>query len=161
MTSRPVSTLHSKTSSSFARARVASVACAAVVMLTGCRVVTPEELANFENHAYPDRSQAQVFAAAVTGLKSIGYEVVLADKAAFRIKTAPKTVAVQAVAGSNMAVAVSDTIAWTVDVLTTPGGASMHAEPRFYRAAHISTFPGIARTARTAIIAIYLRSHLS
>jgi hypothetical protein len=101
---------------------------------SACRIVTPQELVNFETHAYPGRSQADVFAATVTALKSIGYEVVLADKAAFRIKTAPKIVMVHAAAtSSSTAVATNDTVGWNIDVLSASDGASMHAEPRLYR----------------------------
>ena len=102
--------------------------------MTACRIVTPQELVDFETHAYPGRSQSEVFAATVTALKAIGYEVVLADKAAFRVKTAPKVVMVHAAAtSSNTAIATSDTVAWDIDVLAASGGASMHAEPRLYR----------------------------
>ena len=106
----------------------------AIGATAGCRIVTPQELVNFETHAYPGRSQADVFAASVTALKSIGYEVVLADKSAYRIKTAPKTVMVHAAAtSSSTAMATSDTVAWNIDVLGASDGASMHAEPRLYR----------------------------
>jgi hypothetical protein len=101
---------------------------------TACRIVTPQELVDFETHAYPGRSQSDVFTATVTALKAMGYEVVLAERAAFRIKTAPKVVMVHAAAtSSSTAVATSDTVAWDIDVLAASGGASMHAEPRLYR----------------------------
>jgi hypothetical protein len=117
-----------------ARARLCAIAALFAVLLSACRIVTPQELVNFETHVYPGRSQAEVFAATVTALKSIGYEVVMVDKAAFRIKTAPKVVMVHAAAtSSSTAVATNDTVAWNIDVLSASDGASMHAEPRLYR----------------------------
>jgi hypothetical protein len=105
------------------------------LVILGCRMVTPAELATFESHGYAGRSQAQLFAATVTSLKSLGFDVVLADKGAFRIKTAPKVVMVHAVASSSStAVAMSDTVAWTIDVTAGPSGAALHAEPRLYSA---------------------------
>jgi hypothetical protein len=118
-----------------ARAYLLAVVFGASLAMLGCRLVTPQELVNFETHVYPGHTQAQVFDATVLALKSIGFDVVVADKAAFRIKTAPKVVVVHAAAtSSSTAVASSDTVAWNIDVLSASDGASMHAEPRLYRA---------------------------
>jgi hypothetical protein len=118
-----------------AKVRLAFLAFLVAFAASACRIVTPQELADFETHHYPGRSQAEVFAATVTALKAIGYEVILADKAAYRIKTAPKTVVVHAAAtSSSTAVATSNAVGWNIDVLAASGGASMHAEPRLYSA---------------------------
>jgi hypothetical protein len=116
------------------RLRFAILALGSLLLGIGCRIVTPQELANFESHPYPGHSQAEVYGATVTALKSIGYEIVLADKGSFRIKTAPKVVMVHAAAtSSSTAVALNDTVGWNIDVLSSSDGAILHAEPRLYR----------------------------
>jgi hypothetical protein len=112
---------------------VAGLVLFAVLFAAGC-TVTPAQLATFETHDYAGRSQRQVYGAVVTSLKSLGYEVVLADKSAFRVKTAPKEVMVHASGGYGTATATSDSVAWTIDVTSTASGASLHAEPRLYSA---------------------------
>jgi hypothetical protein len=97
------------------------------------RTVTPAELDAYESRSYAGYDKKQVLRATVTALRSLGYEVVAVDDKAGRVKTAPKLVVVHAArTSSTTAVAVGDSIAWTVDVSTATRGASVHAEPRLY-----------------------------
>lgn len=104
--------------------------------LAACgRPVTPAELEAYESRSYAGQSRQKVFAASVTALRSLGYEVVLADAATGRVKTAPKVVVVHAVrTSSSTAIAAGDSVAWTIDVSAENGGARVHAEPRLYSA---------------------------
>jgi hypothetical protein len=106
------------------------------VALAGCgRTVTPAELDRYETRTYAGHSRAEAFHATVTALKSLGYEIALADEDSGRVKTAPKIVAVHAAAVSSYhAVATGDAVAWTVDVASADGGATVHAVPRPYSA---------------------------
>jgi hypothetical protein len=106
----------------------------ASLALAGCAVpLTPAELAQYEAHSYPARSKAQVYKATETALKSLGYEIVVGDQAAGKLKTAPKVVAATAYGNSYGAVATESAIAWVVDLAPGDGATTMHAEPRgFY-----------------------------
>lgn len=106
------------------------------LLVAGCgRAVTPAELEAYEQHAYTGQARGTVFKATVTALRSLGYEVVLADAAAGRVKTAPKVVVVHAArTSSTTAIAAGDSVAWTIDVGGDAHGAHVHAEPRLYRA---------------------------
>jgi len=105
---------------------------AALSVVAAC-ALSPEELARVENHPYAGHTKAQVFAATVTALRSLGYEIVVADPGNGLIKSAPKVVTATAYATSNYtAVAVENSIAWTIGVQSIPGGAGLHADPRGY-----------------------------
>ncbi len=104
--------------------------------LVACgRTVTPAELQAYEERAYDGQTKAEVFKATVTALKSLGYEIVEADAARGRVKTAPKLMVVQAArTSSTTAMAVGNSVAWTIDVASSAQGATVHAVPRLYRA---------------------------
>jgi hypothetical protein len=115
---------------------IAFVASLGLVSLTACgRTVTPAELQAYEDHSYDGQSKADVFRATIIALKSLGYEIVDADAARGHIKTAPKLMVVQAArTSSTTAMAVGSSVAWTIDVSPSSGGAALHALPRLYRA---------------------------
>jgi hypothetical protein len=96
--------------------------------------VTPQELVDFETRPYPGHSQSEIFGVAVSALRTIGYEVTLADKSSFHIQTAPRVVMAHAAAtSSNTPIATNETTAWDITVLSAAGGATLHAEPRLNR----------------------------
>jgi hypothetical protein len=99
--------------------------------------MTPAELAQHESHPYPGHSKSQVFSAATSALRSLGYEIVTSDAASGRIKTAPKLVTVTAYGSSSTAVASGNSLAWTLDVSSGDDGAMLHAEPRGYSAGQL------------------------
>ncbi len=108
------------------------LACA-VTTIPGCvMALSPADLARAENHAYPGRTKAQVYGATVTALRSLGYEIVVADAGAGLIKTSPKLVTATAQANSYGAVATENSVAWTIGVTPIPGGVGLHADPRGY-----------------------------
>jgi hypothetical protein len=94
--------------------------------------LTPAELDRNENHSYPGRSRAQVYRATATALRSLGYEITLADDGAGRIKTAPKLITATAHGSGSGAVATENSVAWNIDVTSASGGAALRAEPRGY-----------------------------
>lgn len=109
------------------------LACAS---LAACgRPVTAAELDGLETRSYAGRSREEVVRATVTALQSLGYEVVAVDAKSGRVNTAPKLVVVHAArVSSGTAVAMGDSIAWTIDVTPSAGAAQLHAEPRLYSA---------------------------
>lgn len=118
--------------------RTFATAVAAGALLAGCGMpMSPAQLAQHEAHPYPGRSKGQVFSAATTALRSLGYEIVTSNAATGRIKTAPKLVTVTAYGSSSTAVASGNSLAWTLEVSSGDDGALLHAEPRGYSAGQI------------------------
>ena len=99
--------------------------------------MSPAQLEQHEAHAYPGHTKAQVFSAATSALRSLGYEIVTSDAATGRIKTAPKLVTVTAYGSSSTAVASDNSLAWTLEVSSGADGALLHAEPRGYTAGNL------------------------
>jgi hypothetical protein len=116
--------------------KLRTVMVALSLLVAGCgRTVTPAELEAYEQHGYAGQSRGAVFKATVTALRSLGYDVVLADASSGRVKTAPKVVVVHAArTSSSTAIVAGDSVAWTVDVSGDTHGARVHAEPRLYSA---------------------------
>jgi hypothetical protein len=100
---------------------------------TGCaRPLTEADIEEHGTKSFPGRSPAQVVRASTIALKTLGYEVVVADAASGRIKTAPKLMQVYAVGSHYSATAVANSLAWTIDITAGRGGAVAHAHPRAY-----------------------------
>lgn len=98
--------------------------------VSGCgRTVTPAELAEQGTRSYPGQASKQVFRATNVALKTLGYNVVVADEASGRLKTAPKVVMVRAYGNSTSATAVESSLGWSLEVSDAKDGASVHAEP--------------------------------
>jgi TonB family protein len=95
------------------------------------RTITPAEIEQRGTKPYPGKSPAQVMKASVVALKTLGFDVVVAD--AGKVKTAPKTIQVSAVGGAYSATAIEDALAWTLDVDAASDGSVIHAHPRSYR----------------------------
>ncbi len=97
----------------------------------GCaRTVTPAEVQALGRRPLPGRNQAETVKAVNTALRTLGFEVVVADAGAGRIKTAPKAIVIHAVGSAGAAVAVSNEIAWTVDVSPATDGVVVQLTPR-------------------------------
>ena len=110
-----------------------AVLVALILLVAGCgRLVTPAELERFGTRSYAGQPRDRVFRATTTALRSLGYDVVLVDDRSGRVKTAPKLVMVNAVAGNYTAHATESSLAWTVDVRTEGANTIVHAEPRAY-----------------------------
>ncbi len=97
-----------------------------------CLPLSPADLARAENHAYPGRTKAQAFRATATALRSLGFEIVVADEGAGLLKTAPKVMSATAYGSQYSAVATENSVAWTIGIQSIPGGAGLHADPRGY-----------------------------
>ena len=102
--------------------------------LAGCpRTITPAEVEQYGTRAYKGPNKAQTVVATSLALRTLGYEVVLADADGGVIKTAPKVVQVHAVGSKYSSSSIEDALAWTVTITTTPNGSLVRAEPRPYR----------------------------
>jgi hypothetical protein len=118
--------------------RTVAAAVAAGPLLVACGMpMTPADLAQHETHPYPGHTRSQVFTAATSALRSLGYDIVASDATSGRIKTAPKLVTVTAYGSSSTAVASGNSLAWTLDVSSGDDGAVLHAEPRGYSAGQL------------------------
>ena len=118
--------------------RTVAAAVVAGALLVACGMpMSPAQLAQHETHPYPGRTKSQVFTAATSALRSLGYEIVTSDAASGRIKTAPKLVTVTAYGSSSTAVASDNSLAWTLEVSGDGDGAMLHAEPRGYTAGNL------------------------
>ena len=105
----------------------------ATLTLAACGFpMSPADLARNENHAYPGRSQGQVFNATLTALKSQGYQIVVSEQGTGLIKTAPKVMTAVAYGNAYSAVATENAIGWTIGVTAISGGVGLHADPRGY-----------------------------
>jgi hypothetical protein len=101
--------------------------------LAGCaRPLTAADIEEHGTKPFPGRSPAQVVRASTVALRTLGYEVVVADAASGRIKTAPKLMQVYAVGSRYSATTVANALAWTIDITPARGGAVVHAHPRAY-----------------------------
>ncbi len=94
--------------------------------------MTLEEMKEAGTHPYPDHGRAQIFHATVTALRTLGYQVVVADSGNGKIKTAPKLVTAVAHGNAYSAVATENSVAWNVHIVPSSKGAVLHAEPRGY-----------------------------
>ena len=101
------------------------------VALGGCgRTLSPAELQSLGKHVFPGRKRREVVQAATVALKTLGYEVVVSDATSGQVKTAPKPLVVTAVGTGTSAVAVSNELAWSLEVSNASEGAVVQATPR-------------------------------
>jgi hypothetical protein len=103
--------------------------------LVGCtqRTVTPAELEKNGTRPYAGETPAQVMKATVVALKTLGYEVTLADESTGKVKTAPKVVQLHAYGNAYSATGVEDSLAWNIEIASAPDGSVIHARPKAYR----------------------------
>lgn len=102
----------------------ASAACA--------RPITPSELYTFGSRRYAGRSTEELVAASSVALKTLGYRVIVADATTGRVKTAPKTIVVQAADGEPTTTT-NASMTWTLEVTPAREGANgieIHAMPQ-------------------------------
>lgn len=65
-----------------------------------------------------------------TALRTLGYQVVVADVNTGQVKTAPKPLVVTAAGTGASAVAVSNDLAWSLEITPAAAGVVMQATPR-------------------------------
>ena len=100
-------------------------------VLTGCaRTLSPADVQSLARRTYPGHQRAEVVNASATALKTLGYEVVVADTSNGRVKTAPKALVVTAAGSAYAAVAVSNDLAWSLEVTESSDGVVVQATPR-------------------------------
>jgi hypothetical protein len=108
--------------------------CGAASSLVGCpRAITPAEIDRNGTKTYYGRDAGQVVHATVSALKTLGYEVVVADVAGGKVKTAPKLVQVTAVGNAYSATALQDSLAWSIEFVKASDGTVVRLHPRFFR----------------------------
>jgi hypothetical protein len=104
-----------------------SLALAAV----GCgRTITADQVKALGKRTYPGRSRAELVGASSIALKTLGYEVVVEDAESGVIKTAPKPLVATASGTSTSAIAVTNDLAWMIEVTADGDGVAVQATPR-------------------------------
>jgi hypothetical protein len=106
------------------------------VGLLGCtphRLVSAADLQRYGTRPFKE-PKAEVVRATATALRTLGYEVTVADEATGKVKTSPKVVVIGAVRTSTYtAVGYQNAIAWTIDVTPGSDGSTLvRATPRAY-----------------------------
>jgi hypothetical protein len=105
------------------------LALSAVPTFVACaRTLTPEQVSELGKKSYPTHAPEAVMKASVTALRTLGFEIVVAEGG--QVKTAPKPVMVTASGGGGVAYAASNDIAWTLTIEPAGDGSSVHAVPR-------------------------------
>lgn len=90
--------------------------------------LTEATFRRLSTRSYPGRTREQVVQAAAVALRLNGYDVVTLTP---RIRTAPKTINVAAVANGYTAQTLVEAIAWAVDVQEGPQGTAVNATPQY------------------------------
>lgn len=106
----------------FAASTVGLVACA--------RTLTPDQVKLLGKRSYRGRSRAELVQASAIALKTLGYEVVVQDTDTGQVKTAPKALVAMASGTATTAVAVTNDMAWLLEVTTAGDGVDVQATPR-------------------------------
>ena len=112
----------------------AAMLCGAATTLVGCpRAITPAEIDHNGTKTFYGRDAGQVVRATVAALRTLGYDVTVADVGSGKVKTAPKLVVVHAVGNSYGATALRDELAWSIDFVRASDGTVVRLTPRFFR----------------------------
>jgi hypothetical protein len=99
--------------------------------LAGCgRTITPDQLKAISKRSYPGRTSDDLRKASVTALKTLGFDVVVDDAESGVIKTAPKPLVATASGTATSAIAVTNDLAWTIEVTKAGEGVDVQATPR-------------------------------
>jgi hypothetical protein len=99
--------------------------------VVGCgRTITADQVKALGKRAYAGRSRDELVEASSIALKTLGYEVVVADKESGMVKTAPKPLVATASGNANTAVAVTNDLAWMIEVTAEGDGVAVQATPR-------------------------------
>jgi hypothetical protein len=102
-----------------------------MTFLAGCgRTITPDQLKALAKRSYAGRKRDELMKASVTALKTLGYEVVVEDAETGVVKTAPKPLVAMASGNATSAVAVTNDLAWTIEVTEAAESANVQATPR-------------------------------
>jgi hypothetical protein len=111
-----------------------SIAAFSLLLLNGCRTVTPAELQDWGTRTYAGTTTAAAFKASNSAVRALGYDVASSDAGSGQLRTAPKVVVVTASGNEYSATAVSNSLAWDIDVSQGSQGVVIHATPRGYSA---------------------------
>ena len=105
----------------------AALALAASASLSGCatKMMTPAQISANGARPYAAHDAKALVRATSTALETMGFEVVVSDAATGKIVTAPRTVVIK----EHAPIAVT----WSIDVVQTPSGAIVHAQPRYLK----------------------------
>jgi hypothetical protein len=108
-----------------------SVGLAGAAVLAGCaRTITPDQVKALGRRSYAGRSRPEVVKASVVALKTLGFEVVVEDAESGVVKTAPKPLVATASGTATTAVAVTNDLAWMIEVTAAGDGVDVQATPR-------------------------------
>lgn len=99
--------------------------------LAACaRTITPDQVKALARRTYAGRTRAEVVNASTLALKTLGYEVVVQDAESGVVKTAPKPLVAMASGNATTAVAVTNDLAWMLEVSAEGDGVAVQATPR-------------------------------
>jgi len=100
-------------------------------LLGGCaRTITPDQVKALAKRSYAGRNREELMKASVTALKTLGFEVVVEDAESGIVKTAPKPLVATASGTATSAIAVTNDLAWTIEVAKAGEGVDVEATPR-------------------------------
>lgn len=104
---------------------------AGATLLAGCgRTITPDQVKALAKRSYAGRKRDELVKASVTALKTLGFEVVVEDTETGTVKTAPKALVATASGTATTAIAVTNDLAWTIEVTNAGDGVDVQATPR-------------------------------
>ena len=99
--------------------------------LSGCgRTITPDQVKALAKRSYAGRKRDELVKASVIALKTLGFQVVVEDAESGVVKTAPKPLVATASGSASTAIAVTNDLAWTIEVTPAGEGVDVQATPR-------------------------------
>lgn len=106
----------------------------ALAMCIGCaRSLTAADIQEHGTRRFAGHAQREVTGASIAALRTLGFDVAVADQNGGHVKSAPKLLQVYAVGGPYSATALRDELAWSIDVSSAPDGVLVYARPRAFR----------------------------
>jgi len=109
----------------------AVAASGAITLLGGCaRTITAAQVNALGKRTYAGQTREALVKASAVALKTLGYEVVVEDAESGVIKTAPKPLVATASGTATTAIAVTNDLAWMIEVTGTSDGVAVQATPR-------------------------------
>jgi hypothetical protein len=125
-------------------------------VLAGCaRTITAEQVKALGKRSYAGRSRADLVSASAIALKTLGYTVVVADAESGMVKTAPKPLVATASGTATSAVAVTNDLAWMIEVTAEGDGVAVQATPRASSGGQAYEGPFVADYMEKAIVDLF------
>jgi hypothetical protein len=109
---------------------VSPVGLLALELAACARTITPDQVKVLARRTYDGHTRADVVKASSLALKTLGYQVVVEDADAGMVKTAPKPLLAMASGNATSAVAVTNDLAWMIEVSAEGDGVAVQATPR-------------------------------